>query len=169
MLLDKKIFLLLCWLLSLPHCDFSLTNQLNTFTWIINYGKWTLAVLLLLTKKETEMHQRCCTNIKTSQFLNDLNKIQIVHEKYLHVRSHVWSLSFIVTHDIKKMQFSNYSVRHKVKELIDFVQDNDRLRQERKRAKQNREKYVGLSSDVVSDGFYSKFSILINLLCTFSC
>eukprot|EP00795_Rhopilema_esculentum_P011931 gene11931-2499_t len=47
------------------------------------------------------------------------------------------------------------NVRHKAKELIDFVQDNDRLRQERKRAKQNREKYVGLSSDVVSDGFYS--------------
>ena len=54
------------------------------------------------------------------------------------------------------MNFSNFSVRHKVKELIDFVQDNDRLRQERKRAKQNREKYIGLSSDVVSDGFYSK-------------
>lgn len=47
------------------------------------------------------------------------------------------------------------NVRHKVKELIDFIQDSDRLRQERKRAKENREKYIGLSSDVVSDGFYS--------------
>ena len=51
--------------------------------------------------------------------------------------------------------FLFFSVRHKVKEIIDFVQDNERLRQERKRAKQNREKYIGLSSDVVSDGFYS--------------
>ena len=57
------------------------------------------------------------------------------------------------------------SVRHKVKELIDFIQDSDRLRQERKRAKENREKYIGLSSDVVSDGFYSKsiFSMLLIL------
>ena len=59
-----------------------------------------------------------------------------------------------------KGSFLLFLVRHKVKELIEFVQDNDRLRQERKRAKQNREKYIGLSSDVVSDGFYSKQNIL---------
>jgi hypothetical protein len=38
-------------------------------------------------------------------------------------------------------------VRHKVKELIEFVQDDDRIREERKRAKANRDKYVGLSNE----------------------
>ncbi|KAL0276925.1 UNVERIFIED_CONTAM: hypothetical protein PYX00_004385 [Menopon gallinae] len=39
------------------------------------------------------------------------------------------------------------NIRHKVKELIDFIQDDDRLRDERKKAKKNKDKYVGLSSD----------------------
>ncbi|XP_065347099.1 telomere length regulation protein TEL2 homolog isoform X1 [Cloeon dipterum] len=39
------------------------------------------------------------------------------------------------------------NVRHKVKELIDFVQDDDRLREERKKAKKNKDKYIGMSSD----------------------
>jgi len=34
-----------------------------------------------------------------------------------------------------------------VKELIDFVQDDDRLREERKKAKKNKDKYIGMSSD----------------------
>uniref|UniRef100_A0A3B3XK38 ENTH domain-containing protein n=1 Tax=Poecilia mexicana TaxID=48701 RepID=A0A3B3XK38_9TELE len=39
------------------------------------------------------------------------------------------------------------NVRQKVKELIEFVQDDDRLREERKKAKKNKDKYVGVSSD----------------------
>uniref|UniRef100_A0AAV2MKZ9 ENTH domain-containing protein n=1 Tax=Knipowitschia caucasica TaxID=637954 RepID=A0AAV2MKZ9_KNICA len=39
------------------------------------------------------------------------------------------------------------NVRHKVKELVVFIQDDDRLREERKKAKKNRDKYVGVSSD----------------------
>ncbi|CAG9763745.1 unnamed protein product [Ceutorhynchus assimilis] len=39
------------------------------------------------------------------------------------------------------------NIRHKVKELIDFIQDNDRLLEERKKAKRNKNKYVGMSSD----------------------
>ena len=38
-------------------------------------------------------------------------------------------------------------MRHKVREIIDFVQDDDRLREERKKAKANRDKYVGVGSD----------------------
>ncbi|CAF1659623.1 unnamed protein product, partial [Didymodactylos carnosus] len=37
--------------------------------------------------------------------------------------------------------------RHKVKEIIEFVQDDDRLRDERKKAKTNRDKYVGMSGE----------------------
>lgn len=39
------------------------------------------------------------------------------------------------------------NIRHKVKELIDFIQDDERLRDERKKAKKNKDKYVGMSSD----------------------
>lgn len=51
-------------------------------------------------------------------------------------------------------------VRHKVKEIIDIIQDDTRLRDERKRAKANRDKYVGMSSDVIEDNFYSKYGKL---------
>lgn len=39
--------------------------------------------------------------------------------------------------------------RHKVKELIDFIQDDEKLREERKKAKKNKDKYVGMSSDAM--------------------
>lgn len=42
------------------------------------------------------------------------------------------------------------NIRHKVKELIDFIQDDDRLREERKKAKKNKDKYIGMSSDMVN-------------------
>ncbi|XP_062856624.1 clathrin interactor 1a [Trichomycterus rosablanca] len=42
------------------------------------------------------------------------------------------------------------NVRQKVKELVDLVQDDDRLREERKKAKKNRDKYIGVSSDSMS-------------------
>ncbi|KAJ0050082.1 hypothetical protein NL108_011846, partial [Boleophthalmus pectinirostris] len=47
------------------------------------------------------------------------------------------------------------NVRHKVKELVDFIQDDDRLREERKKAKKNRDKYVGVSSDSTGYRSYS--------------
>uniref|UniRef100_A0A3Q3Q990 ENTH domain-containing protein n=1 Tax=Monopterus albus TaxID=43700 RepID=A0A3Q3Q990_MONAL len=39
------------------------------------------------------------------------------------------------------------NVRQKVRELVEFVQDDERLREERKKAKKNRDKYIGVSSD----------------------
>ena len=47
--------------------------------------------------------------------------------------------------------------------MIDFVQDDDRLRDERKKAKKNKDKYVGMSSDAMGfrgsrgSGFGSSF------------
>uniref|UniRef100_A0A182MWY0 ENTH domain-containing protein n=1 Tax=Anopheles culicifacies TaxID=139723 RepID=A0A182MWY0_9DIPT len=41
------------------------------------------------------------------------------------------------------------NVRHKVRELIDFIQDDDRLREERKKAKKNKDKYIGMSSEAM--------------------
>lgn len=47
------------------------------------------------------------------------------------------------------------NIRHKVKEVLDIIQDDQKLRDERKRSKQNKDKYVGMSSDVIEDSFYS--------------
>ncbi|XP_056130860.1 clathrin interactor 1a [Lampris incognitus] len=48
------------------------------------------------------------------------------------------------------------NVRQKVKEMVEFVQDDDRLREERKKAKKNKDKYIGVSSD--SMGGYRGYS-----------
>ena len=41
--------------------------------------------------------------------------------------------------------------------MIDFIQDDDRLREERKKAKKNKDKYVGVSCDAMG-GFRSSGS-----------
>ena len=33
--------------------------------------------------------------------------------------------------------------------MIDFIQDDDKLRDERKKAKKNKDKYIGMSSDAM--------------------
>lgn len=45
------------------------------------------------------------------------------------------------------------NIRHKVSDMIEFIQDDDRLRDERKKAKKNKDKYIGMSND--SLGFRS--------------
>ncbi|KAJ2848730.1 Epsin-3, clathrin recruitment and traffic between the Golgi and endosome [Coemansia brasiliensis] len=45
------------------------------------------------------------------------------------------------------------NVRHRSKELVDLVNDNERLRSERKKAKENRNKYSGFSGGSRMDGF----------------
>lgn len=47
------------------------------------------------------------------------------------------------------------NVRQKVKELMEFVQDDERLREERKKAKKNKDKYIGVSSDSMGYRSYS--------------
>lgn len=51
------------------------------------------------------------------------------------------------------------NVRQKVRDLIEFIQDDDRLRDERKKAKKNKDKYIGMSSDAMggSGGMRSNF------------
>ena len=44
-----------------------------------------------------------------------------------------------------------------MKELIDFIQDDDRLREERKKAKKNKDKYVGMSSEARMGGRFGNF------------
>lgn len=50
------------------------------------------------------------------------------------------------------------NVRQKVKEMVEFVQDDERLREERRKAKKNKDKYIGVSSDSMGYRSYSKSS-----------
>ncbi|CAH1161343.1 unnamed protein product [Phyllotreta striolata] len=70
-------------------------------------------------------------------------------------REHIYDLrsleNYTFIDDIGKDQGVN--IRHKVKELIEFVQDDDRLREERKKAKKNKDKFIGMSSDTFGTKF----------------
>jgi len=71
-------------------------------------------------------------------------------------REHIYDLrsleNYTFVDDNGKDQGIN--IRHKVTDMIDFVQDDDRLRDERKKAKKNKDKYIGMSSD--SQGSFGK-------------
>lgn len=64
-------------------------------------------------------------------------------------REHIYDLrtleNFKYIDELGKDQGLN--IRVKAKDLIDFIQDDNRLRDERKKAKKNKDKYVGVSSD----------------------
>lgn len=70
-------------------------------------------------------------------------------------REHMYDLKSLENYtcidDFGKDQGIN--IRHKVRELIDFIQDDDKLREERKKAKKNKDKYVGLSSEAMGMRF----------------
>ncbi|XP_063834453.1 clathrin interactor 1 [Ostrinia nubilalis] len=69
-------------------------------------------------------------------------------------REHIYDLrsleNYTYVDDIGKDQGIN--VRHKVRELIDFIQDDEKLREERKKAKKNKDKYIGMSSEAAVMG-----------------
>lgn len=73
-------------------------------------------------------------------------------------REHIYDLrsleNYTYIDDIGKDQGVN--IRHKVRELIDFIQDDDKLREERKKAKKNKDKYIGMSSDTITSRFGGK-------------
>lgn len=52
-----------------------------------------------------------------------------------------------------------------MKDLVELVQDDDRLKQERKRSKKNRDKYKGVSNEDYSRN-YSKY--VVRVLCASS-
>jgi len=69
-------------------------------------------------------------------------------------REHIYDLrgleNYTFTDELGKDQGLN--VRHKVKEMLEFIQDDDRLREERRKAKKTKEKYIGVSSDDMGMG-----------------
>lgn len=80
-------------------------------------------------------------------------------------REHIYDLrsleNYTYIDDVGKDQGVN--IRHKVKDLIDFVQDDDRLREERKKAKKNKDKFVGMSSDMLGGRFGGMYRNKLNM------
>ena len=70
-------------------------------------------------------------------------------------REHVYDLRSLenYTHVDQNGKDQGINIRHKVSDMLEFVQDDDRLREERKKAKKNKDKYIGMSSDAM--GFRS--------------
>ncbi|XP_036404821.1 clathrin interactor 1a [Megalops cyprinoides] len=64
-------------------------------------------------------------------------------------REHIYDLRSIENYHFidENGKDQGINVRQKVKEMVEFVQDDDRLREERKKAKKNKDKYIGVSSD----------------------
>uniref|UniRef100_A0A3Q3E1M5 Clathrin interactor 1b n=1 Tax=Labrus bergylta TaxID=56723 RepID=A0A3Q3E1M5_9LABR len=64
-------------------------------------------------------------------------------------REHIYDLRSLENYNLidENGKDQGINVRQKVKEMVEFVQDDDRLREERKKAKKNKDKYIGVSSD----------------------
>lgn len=60
-------------------------------------------------------------------------------------REHIYDLRSLenYSHHDENGKDQGVNIRHKVRDLIDFIQDDDKLREERKKAKKNKDKYVG--------------------------
>lgn len=75
-------------------------------------------------------------------------------------REHIYDLrsleNYTFIDELGKDQGVN--VRHKVRELIDFIQDDEKLREERKKAKKSKDKYIGMSSDMAGMRFGGEFT-----------
>ncbi|CAG0885711.1 unnamed protein product [Darwinula stevensoni] len=63
-------------------------------------------------------------------------------------REHVFDLRSLENYSFIDEQGKDQglNIRHKVKDLIAFIQDDERLREERKKAKKNKDKYVGIAN-----------------------
>jgi len=58
------------------------------------------------------------------------------------------------------INFVVWTVRQKAKELVEFVQDDDRVRDERRKAKKTKDKYIGMAGEAMNRQ-YSTFSIYV--------
>lgn len=99
--------------------------------------------------------------ISTREHLYDLKSLEnfTYHDEHNRDQGINSRLSF----RFRRFARSFVVVRHKVKELVGFVQDDGRIRDERKRAKATRDKYVGMSNEAASyryaeDSYSSKKS-----------
>lgn len=72
-------------------------------------------------------------------------------------REHIYDLRSLenYTHIDELGRDQGINVRQRTRDLIEFIQDDDKLREERKKAKKAKDKYVGMSSESLG---FSKYS-----------
>lgn len=75
-------------------------------------------------------------------------------------REHIYDLRSLENYSFvdENGKDQGVNVRHKTRELIDFIQDDDKLREERKKAKKNKDKYIGMSSEAMGMRYGGNFS-----------
>jgi len=73
------------------------------------------------------------------------------------VRDHLYEIRTLTSFQYvdEKGKDQGINVRHRAKEIIELIEDPDRLRSEREKAQNNRNKYAGVSSDEVKYGGFS--------------
>ncbi|XP_022246245.1 clathrin interactor 1-like isoform X2 [Limulus polyphemus] len=74
-------------------------------------------------------------------------------------REHIYDLRSLENYSFIDEQGKDQgvNVRQRVKDLIDFIQDDDRLREERKKAKKSKDKYIGMSSETLGYRYNDKY------------
>ena len=86
-------------------------------------------------------------SLESFSFVDDNGKDQGVNSEYRERER------WINERGLTFLSFFTFIVRHKVKEILEFVQDDDRVREERKKAKKNKDKFVGIPSDQIGSSF----------------
>jgi len=69
-------------------------------------------------------------------------------------REHIYDLRGLENYSFIDEQGKDQgvNVRHRVKGLIEFIQDDEKLREERKKAKKTKDKFIGVSNDQMGLG-----------------
>ncbi|XP_064382597.1 clathrin interactor 1-like [Halichondria panicea] len=75
-------------------------------------------------------------------------------------REHVYDMKPLENYQFSDEQGKDQgiNVRQKSKEIVGFLQDEDRLREARKTARTNRDKYVGISNDETKKSYSDRYS-----------
>uniref|UniRef100_A0A673M7E6 Clathrin interactor 1-like n=1 Tax=Sinocyclocheilus rhinocerous TaxID=307959 RepID=A0A673M7E6_9TELE len=139
-------------------------------------NKWTCVSVtnVVMNYSEIESKVREATNDDSwgpsGQLMGEIAKSTFMYEQFPEVMNMLWTRMLkdnkknwrrvykvqCTAHLVFKQRWrqrdengkdQGINVRQKVKEMVEFVQDDDRLREERKKAKKNKDKYIGVSSD----------------------
>jgi hypothetical protein len=75
-------------------------------------------------------------------------------------REHIYDLRSLenYTYIDEQGKDQGVNVRHRAKGLIEFIQDDDKLREERKKAKKTKDKFIGVASDSMGFAHNKYFS-----------
>ncbi|KAJ3162708.1 Epsin-3, clathrin recruitment and traffic between the Golgi and endosome [Geranomyces michiganensis] len=75
------------------------------------------------------------------------------------VREHIYELKAMRSFQYvdEKGKDQGINVRHRAKEIAELLSDNEKIKAERKRAKENRQKYTGMASNGFSGGSGSRY------------